>query len=120
MTKLRTFLQLSKWLFMLCLNTGIIFQNINHISKHYTGIMPISDDLNASNIFEALNKYLQEMNLSLSDCTFYCKDTTNINSGMQSGLIRLLKHAVPLGNWVGCGNHKVPLCFKHLLNEKSL
>ena len=43
-------------------------------------------------------------------------DPTNVNSGEQSGLKRLLKHNVPLGNWVGCGNHKVALCFKHLLN----
>ena len=44
-------------------------------------------------------------------------DTTNVNSGEQSSLKRLLKHAVPLGNWVGCGNHKVALCFKRLLND---
>ena len=46
-------------------------------------------------------------------------DTTNKNSGEQFGLKQLLKDAVPLGNWVGCGNHKVALCFKHLLNDFS-
>ena len=41
--------------------------------------------------------------------------TTNVNSGDQGGLKRLLKHAVPLSVWIGCGNHKLALCFKHLL-----
>ena len=44
-------------------------------------------------------------------------DTTNVNAAEQSGLKRLLKHAVPLGNWVACGNHKMALCFKHLLRD---
>ena len=41
-------------------------------------------------------------------------DTTNVNAGEQSGLKRLLKHAVPLGNLVGFGNHKMALCFRLL------
>ena len=28
---------------------------------------------------------------------------------------RLLQHAVPFAVWIGCGNHKVALCFKDLL-----
>ena len=44
-------------------------------------------------------------------------DTTNVNSGEKAGLKRLLKHAVPLGCWIGCGNHKIALCFKHLLGD---
>ena len=43
-------------------------------------------------------------------------DTTNINSGEKSGLKRLL-HVVPMAAWIGCSNHKVALCFKHLLDE---
>ena len=30
-------------------------------------------------------------------------------------LKRLLKDAVPLGVWIGCGNHKLALRFKYLL-----
>ena len=44
-------------------------------------------------------------------------DTTNVNSGEKSRLKCLLKHAVPHLNWLGCGNHKLTLCFKHLLKE---
>ena len=73
--------------------------------------------LSAPNIFGALNKYLQEINISLCDGRLFCMDTTNVNSSEQSGLKQLLKHVVPLGNWVSCGNHKMALCFKHLLND---
>ena len=44
-------------------------------------------------------------------------NTTNVNSGERNGLKRLLKHLIPLASWIGCGNHKVALCFKHLLPE---
>ena len=40
-------------------------------------------------------------------------DTSNVNASEQSGLKRLLKHAVPLGSWVDCDNHKMVLCSKH-------
>ena len=43
---------------------------------------------------------------------FFCMGTTKVNSGEMK---RLLQHAVLLAVWVGCGNHKVELCFKNLL-----
>ena len=43
------------------------------------------------------------------------QETTNVNSSEKTGLKRLLKHQIPLACW--CGNHKVVLCFKHLLPE---
>ena len=80
------------------------FEHMNCISEHYLGILPISElvgsHLSAPNIFGALNKYLREMNISWSDGRFFCMVITNVNSGKQSGLKRLFKHAVP---WVtGC------------------
>ena len=57
------------------------------------------------------------MNVSLSNDRFFCMDTTNINSAEQYCSKQLLKIPVPLGNWVGGGNHKVDPCFKHLLND---
>ena len=57
------------------------------------------------------------MNVSLNNDRFFCIDTTNINSTKQSCSKQLLKHPVPLGNWVGGENHKVDPCFSHLLNN---
>ena len=97
------------------------FQHRNCISEYYIRILSISELVGATSVlqtfFGALNKYLQEMNISLSNGRFFCMDTTNVNSDKQSGLKQLLKHAAPLGNWVGYGNHKVALCFRHLLNN---
>ena len=94
------------------------FEHRNRISEHYIGILPISElvgsHLSVPDIFGALNKYLQEMNILLSDGRFFCMGITNVNSGEQSDLKRLLKHAGALGNLFGCGNHKVALCFKYL------
>ena len=39
----------------------------------------------------------------------------NVNFGEKRGMKRLLQHAVPFAVWIGCGNHKVALCFKDLL-----
>ena len=44
-------------------------------------------------------------------------DTTNVNLGERGELKHLLKHTIPYLNWVGCGNHKLALCFKHPLQE---
>ena len=44
-------------------------------------------------------------------------DTTNVNSGEKKRSKRLLQHEVPLLVWIGCGNHRLALCFKHLMGE---
>ena len=43
-------------------------------------------------------------------------ETTNVNSGEKSGL-KTFPNVVPIAAWIGCGHHKVALCFKHLLNK---
>ena len=63
---------------------------------------------------KVLVEFFESIEVSISCCRFPCMDTTNVNSGDQGGLKRLLKHAVPLSVWIGCGNHKLALCFKHL------
>ena len=44
-------------------------------------------------------------------------DTINVNSGEKKGLECLLQHELPLLVWIGCGNHRLALCFKHLMGE---
>ena len=76
------------------------FYHNGHISEHFVGIMPISrlvgTHLSAPNILQALQKYLEELHISMKNCRFFCMDTTNVNSGEKSGLKRLLKHSVPM------------------------
>ena len=44
-------------------------------------------------------------------------DTTNVNSGERKVLKPNLQEEVPLLVWIGSGNHKLALCFKHLMGE---
>ena len=94
------------------------FKHNGTIGEHFEGIIPISklaeSTLSAKTILSALENYLQSLDISFLNARFFCVDTTNVNSGERSGLKRHLKHTVPPGVWIGCGNHKLPLCFKHL------
>ena len=44
-------------------------------------------------------------------------DNTNVNLGSRGGLKRYILHKIRMALWVGCGNHKLALCFKHLFKE---
>ena len=74
--------------------------------------------LSAANILVAFEQYFEKLEIPLkNNAGFFMMDTTNVNSGERNGLKWLLKHLIPLASWIGCGNHKVALCFKHLLPE---
>ena len=73
--------------------------------------------MSAANILQALEKYLEKIEVPIKNARFFMMDTTNVNSGEKGGLKRLLKHVIPMAAWIGCGNDKVALCFKHLLPE---
>ena len=89
------------------------FKRDDTIGGHFVGIILISRLVESA--LSALENYLHSLNISLLNDRFFCRDITNVNSGRRSGLKRLLKHAVPLSVWIGCGNHKLALCLKHLL-----
>ena len=99
----------------------ISFKHNGKISEHYVGILPLSKlvgtDLSAANILKALQSYLEMQEIPIDSSRFFMMDTTNVNSGEKGGLKRLLQHVIPIAAWIGCGNHEVALCFKHLLNE---
>ena len=63
---------------------------------------------------KAITKHLSDLGIELVNGRF-CMDTTNVNSGGKSGTKHLLQHAIPCAVWIHCGNHKVALSFKHLL-----
>ena len=102
-----------------------IYATFNHngkISEHFVGIIPISKmvgtHLSATNILHAFERYFEKLEVPFfRNARFFMMDTTNVNSGEKKGLKRLLKHLIPMASWIGCGNHKVALCFKHLLPE---
>ena len=75
----------------------------------------MGSQLSAQNVLKAITKYLSDLGIELVNGTFFCMDTTNVNFREKSGMKHLLQHVVPLAVWIGYGNHKVALCFKHLL-----
>ena len=98
------------------------FNHNNKISEHFVRLIPISKvigmHLSAANILVAFEHYFEKLEILLkNNVRFFMMDTTNVNSGERNGLKRLLKHLISLASWIGCGNHKVALCFKHLLPE---
>ena len=91
------------------------------IKEHYLGIIPISKlvgtELSAPNIMKALIKFFDKMNIPITQAHFSCMGNTNVNSGSRGGLKRYILHEILMALWVGYGNHKLALCFKHLLKE---
>ena len=96
------------------------FEHNGKISEHYIRILLLSKlvrmHLSAANILKALQLYLEKQGIPIDNSRFFMMDTTKVNSREKNRLKRLL-HVVPIVAWIGCGNHKVALCFKHLLNE---
>ena len=89
--------------------------------EHYVGTIPISKlvgtKLSASNITKALIKFFDEINIPITQACFSCTDSTNVDSGSNGGLKTYILQKILMALWVGCGNHKLTLCFKHLLKE---
>ena len=52
---------------------------------------------------------------SFTDLFIDVKYSSNVNSGDCGDLKQYLANTVPMLLWVGCVNHKLALCFKHLL-----
>ena len=90
------------------------------IKEHYVGIIPISKlvgtELSAPNIMKALIKVFDKINILITQARFSCMDNTNVNSGSHGGLKKYILHKM-MALWVGCGNHKLALCFEPLLKE---
>ena len=93
------------------------------ITEPFLGIYPLSKVVGTSvyvaNIMTSLEEYFQNQSVDLMRARFACMDTTNVNSGERGGLKRYFKNTIPHLIWVSYGNHKLTLCFMHLLNQFS-
>lgn len=52
---------------------------------------------------------------SFLNAEFFYMDTDNINPGENFGETGPQRHAIPLGIWIACDNHKLELGFKNLV-----
>ena len=61
--------------------------------------------------------FFKDLKITLRNAKFACMDTTNINSGETNCLNRHLEQVVPMRQWIGCNNHILASCFKHLITQ---
>ena len=103
----------------------VIYATFNHngkMSGQFVRIIPVSKmvgmHLSTANVLHAFESFFQKLEVPFkNDAKFFMMNTTNVSSSERKGLKQLLKHLIPLASWIRCGNHKVALCFKHLLPE---
>ena len=96
------------------------YASLNHNGKnseYYVGILPISKHIGShfkiTNYFHILQKYLENLEIPVSNTSvLWWTPQTSIlekREGWKDYFNTLLLV------WIGCGNYKVALCFKHLL-----
>ena len=102
--------------------TSAVYRNFGYngrVAEHFIGIYPISKVvvtcLSAENIMAPLEKIFIDLSINIKKARLACMVTTNVNSGDCGGLKWYLANIAPMLLWVGCGNHKLALSFKHLL-----
>ena len=97
------------------------FEHGGTVKEHFIGLLPLSKlvgtCLSAPNVFKVIEDFFQGINVPLRNARYACMDTTNVNSGSRRGLKAYLEHSVPQLIWIGCTNHKLALCFKHILQD---
>ena len=97
------------------------FEHNGVITKHFVDIYSLSKvvgtSLSAATIMKSLEEYFQNQSVDLMRARFACMDTTNVSSRERDGLKRYLKNTIPHLILVGCWNHKLTLCFMHLLSQ---
>ena len=75
----------------------------------------VGSTLSAENIFRVLQTFFENIKVPLRLARFVCMDNTNVNSGIKGGLRAYLEDSFSMLQWIGCTNHKLALCFKHVL-----
>ena len=88
-----------------------VYEHNGVIAERFVGIYTITK------LLKSLDEYFQDQSVDLMRAQFACMDTTTVDLGERGGLKQYLKNTIPHLIWVECGNHKLELCFKHLLNQ---
>ena len=71
----------------------------------------------AAAIMDIISNFLNSKKIKTSLIRFCGLDGTNSMSSERCGLQHLIKHSSPHAEYINCCNHKLPLCFVHLLKE---
>lgn len=92
------------------------FRQGHAVKEHFICLIPISKvvqtHLSAMNIMGALEHIFKDLKIPLRNAKSKWMDTTNVDSSEQNDF---KQHLVHILRWIGCNNHKLMLCFQHLI-----
>lgn len=85
--------------------------------ERFLGITRVGTSKTAAAIMEIIKTFLESKDIDCSFIRFCGLDGTNSMSGERGGLQRLIRHSSPHAQYINCRNHRLALCFVHLLKE---
>ena len=95
---------------------SIIGSNHRPIER-FLGITRIAISKTAAAIMDITNNFLILKEIQPFQIRFCGLDGTNFISSERCGLQCLIKHSSPYAEYINCCNHRVALCFVHLLKK---
>lgn len=85
-------------------------------TEHYLGLINV-DEISAKALMNALNVFLLAKGLDITKAYLVAFDGCNTMSGCVKVVQRQFKHQSLYCEYVNCRNHKLALCFKHLMKK---
>lgn len=85
-------------------------------TEHYLGIIQVENNT-AEGLMTALSDFLIAKGIGIKKAMFVAFDGCNTVSGSVKGVQRLFTHQSVFLLYVNCRNHKLALCFKHLIKK---
>ena len=92
-----------------------IIGNDNKPIERFLGLTRVGTSKTAATIMELIHTFLRSKEIECSYIRFCGLDGTNSMSSERCGLQRLIRHSSPHAQYINCRNHRLALCFVHLL-----
>jgi len=92
---------------------------MNGLIEHYLGLAKV-DYVTDESLMNELYNFLNEKGTDITKVMFISFDGYNTMSGTQRGVQRLFRHESVYSLYINCRNHKLALCFKHLMKSYEI
>lgn len=91
----------------------------NGSTEHYLGIVNV-ENMTAEGLMGTMSDFLIAKGIDIEKVMFVAFDGCNTMSGSVKGVQRLFCHHSVYSIYVNCRNHKLALCFKHVMKDYSI
>ncbi|CAG2198702.1 unnamed protein product [Mytilus edulis] len=88
-------------------------------TEHFLGIVNF-DNITAEGLMDTIYEFLLAKGIDIEKVMFVAFDGCNTMSGSVKGVQRLFRHQSVYSIYVNCRNHKLALCFKHVMKGYSI